>query len=285
MTTGALLPAPAYASQPKASNHQRQPSLPPTPSSYLVHVFHLVRRSTLVQLMLALVLLGLVGGTVRRSTAAAQGKTTFAVDAVTHSSDGLLDIGGGVPPKPVEHVHHEAVQGDIGVEVGWDHDGVYRVLTDATSSSMDASQGLSSLGLAADRTFKLLSSDSRDEYWSTLQLFTKESFGEPLRSMLVGSLEAYRTSADKEQSKPMTDYKTIWQTDKVDSTRPMGNWQDKNSDWAWSLFDDKEADEWVRKRLGDGEGQSKIVDVWNEMDESGKGGILKSDMLRYLLML
>ncbi|WVF68134.1 hypothetical protein IAT40_002897 [Kwoniella sp. CBS 6097] len=77
--------------------------------------------------------------------------------------------------------------------------------------------------------------------------------------------------------------KTVWQTDKdsrhADSAE-VQSWKDgkaRDEGWYWDLLTDYDADVWVKKRLTG----SRIKDVWDNLPS----GILRSDTLRYLLLL
>jgi len=84
----------------------------------------------------------------------------------------------------------------------------------------------------------------------------------------------------------MVDYRTVWQTDKEAYEHEAGDWTNKNrkDGWKWKMLGDEEADEWVKKTLGvrkAGEEKSKIELGWEALEL----GILRSDALRYLLLL
>lgn len=82
----------------------------------------------------------------------------------------------------------------------------------------------------------------------------------------------------------MTSYKHIFQTDK---TAPKATeagsltalWADMNAPDGWTLefYDDDQADAWVKETFAD----SKVSWAW---DAFGRG-VLKADLLRYLLPL
>jgi hypothetical protein len=308
MTTAASAPVlPTTAGPTLTARHSRQPSQhasAPTPSSLALRLFHLARRSLLVQLVLALTVLGLVIRPVAFPSSPAGGAGNSHSWGYT-TSDGVLDIGGGggsssssssSQGRPaVKHAPStEAADGDIGVAVGWDLDGVYRVLTAGVASLRAAGQGLSSLGVAADKTFQLLEPDAPDQYWTTLQTFVRRAALPPaLEAQLLASLETYggepASAANTDSDHGMRHFKKIWQTAKHDQARDDGGWTSRNPGWAWSLLDDAEAGVWAKQAL-DGRTDDTLPAVglwgtWQKMGDSGKGGILRSDMLRYLLLL
>lgn len=315
MTTGALLPAAAATTtssfKPAASRHGRLPSQHdgvPSPSRLALWLVHLVRRSTVVQLVLALTACGslLRLAVIHRADGAWNGTAEPGLSTL----GGVLDIGGGDgsdlskgrhPHQPQKAAAAAAGKDPIGIEVGWDFDGVYRVLTGGAEASTGS---LSPLGPKADNSFQLLAPGDPDAYWQTLETFAQTAFPPTLAAQLLASLEAYRSEPDSPAAAAaaapgpgMRDFPHIWQTAKVDQARDDGYWTEKNAGWDWSLLDDAEAAAWARAALsgevegdgagvGDGAGATSAMrEVWEKMGLSGKGGILRSDMLRYLLLL
>lgn len=284
--------------------HSRQPSqhaTAPTPYSLATRLVHLVRRSVLVQLVLALVVVGLVVRPVAFPSLVGGARNSHSQGYTT--SDGVLDIGGGEGSSTIRKdspaVKHiptkELTESEIGVAVGWDLDGVYRVLTAGVASLRAAGQGLSSLGVVADRTFQLLEPDKPDLYWATLETFVHGAGLPPaLEAQLLASLEMYGADSSTAATSIHSDlgmrhYKKIWQTAKHDQARDNGGWTTRNDGWAWSLLDDAEAVVWAKQALDNRSDDDQLAvglwGTWEKMGDSGKGGILRSDMLRYLLML
>ena len=299
----ALPVLPTTAGPSFTARHSRQPSQhvsAPTPYSLALRLAHLVRRSVLVQLVLALAVVGLVFRPVAFPTSGgAEASQSWGYT----TSDGVLDIGGGgeggasSKGRPVSKhgPTKEAEDGSIGVAVGWDLDGVYRVLTAGVTSIRAAGQGLSSLGVAADESFQLLEPDAPDQYWATLEMFVREAaLPSALEAQLLASLETYggdgaASSVSADFGPGMGHFKQIWQTAKHDQARDNGGWTSMNPGWAWSLLDDAEAAVWAKdvldSRVDNGQPAAGLWGTWQKMGESGKGGILRSDMLRYLLLL
>ncbi|KZT51458.1 glycosyltransferase family 32 protein, partial [Calocera cornea HHB12733] len=80
--------------------------------------------------------------------------------------------------------------------------------------------------------------------------------------------------------------KKIWQTHRSEESSPLDTtrtWWETNRDvdgWNRTFLSDEGADQWVREWLGAPQ-ESEIAWVWNTLPR----GVLRSDMLRYLVLL
>jgi len=135
---------------------------------------------------------------------------------------------------------------------------------------------LSSLGLEADRSYKLGSIDSIS-YKAELDKFITSAFPKSMQSHLHASLDLF--VPDEPLNGPVT-YppvpKKIWQTHKDKSLVADEMWMVQPG-YEYTHLDNEEADAWVEKWFKG----SEIATVWNKLDI----GILKSDFFRYLVLL
>ncbi|OCF33591.1 hypothetical protein I316_04664 [Kwoniella heveanensis BCC8398] len=156
-------------------------------------------------------------------------------------------------------------------------------------------QPLSSLGLKADGVYNL-GPVALGDYIQQMKEFAEVAFPATIAQKLVKGIEYHLESktADQFGGKEAADSadvqhrqwdskKTIWQTDKDSrhaGSAEVQSWKDgkaRDEGWYWDLLTDHDADVWIKKRLSG----SRIKDVWDNLPS----GILRSDTLRYLLVL
>ncbi|WVQ95719.1 hypothetical protein IAU59_002818 [Kwoniella sp. CBS 9459] len=171
---------------------------------------------------------------------------------------------------------------------------------------------LSSLGLKADSVYNL-GPIALSEYIQQMKEFAEAAFPAVIAQKLVEGIEYHLESpaagrlgqnvqpdqgrtvgnaADSldgtttklaAQERDWDGKKTVWQTDKdtrhveSDEVQSWKNGQAKDEGWYWNLLTDYDADVWIKKRLSG----SRIKDIWDNLPS----GILRSDTLRYLLLL
>ncbi|WRT70510.1 uncharacterized protein IL334_007508 [Kwoniella shivajii] len=146
---------------------------------------------------------------------------------------------------------------------------------------------LSSLGHFADNIYSI-GPLTMNDYMAQMREFANIAFPKPLSGKLVDGLKRYlddnsNESGVQKQKESWETNKKIWQTDK-DSRRVESNevksWKDgKASDegWEWEFLNDQDAEQYVNKKLA----ASRFQEVWDILPS----GILRSDTLRYLLIL
>ncbi|WVQ85821.1 hypothetical protein IAT38_007989 [Cryptococcus sp. DSM 104549] len=160
----------------------------------------------------------------------------------------------------------------------------------------ESAPALSSLGHFADDIYDF-GPRTMGEYRKMMGEFVKAGFPKEMRGVLMEGLvrflgegegvkrvEAEAEAEDDAGNKWDWDReKYVWQTDKderhVDSPE-VTTWKHgraSNEKWEWDLMTDKDADKWVKKNLGG----SRMQEIWNNLPS----GILRSDTLRYLLLL
>lgn len=180
-------------------------------------------------------------------------------------------------------------QEDLGYPIDYTPSGQLGVLRPGTTELLIPEKprnvlvdGLTDLGLEADRSYDIGIAASPDEYITTLRTFVRDAFPRHLQPRLLRSLERYWTGADMLPA--MIDSRTVWQTAKETTETEQGKWTEKNDGWKWDLLGDEEADEWVKRTFGpktEEEGKSVVEKGWDALGE----GILRADALRYLLLL
>ncbi|KZP00811.1 glycosyltransferase family 32 protein [Calocera viscosa TUFC12733] len=136
---------------------------------------------------------------------------------------------------------------------------------------------LTSLGEDADASFHISAPES---YAEQLGAFVRRAFPKYLHAPLLEALVA--PPADPPTPIP----KKIWQTHRSQDSAPLDTtrtWWETNREtdgWNRTFLSDDDADRWVREWVG-GPGESEIAWVWNTLPR----GVLRSDMLRYLVLL
>lgn len=147
-------------------------------------------------------------------------------------------------------------QSEVVIDVG-----VHAVTTSPTSSTKVA---LSKLGLSADESYALGSTDPL-AYTASLTDFIHTYFPPKLQKSLLYGLEQYfprdgLSSPDRENLPVMLDYQNGWQTAK----KPMpvtSSWTRHNPGWKWEMLGDTEAEAWVKKTLAG----SLMKEVWDAL--------------------
>ncbi|KAG8886432.1 membrane-bound alpha-1,6- mannosyltransferase Initiation-specific [Tulasnella sp. 332] len=149
-----------------------------------------------------------------------------------------------------------------------------------TPSAPSTKMALSKLGISADESFALGSTDPV-KYTASLTDFIYTYFPPKMQKSLTYGLAQYFPKdgvpfPDHENLLAMVDYQNGWQTDK--RPRPVtSSWRRHNLGWKWEMLGDAEAEHWVKRIFS----ESLIKEVWNALPAV----ILKADMLRYLLLL
>lgn len=158
-----------------------------------------------------------------------------------------------------------------------------------------------SLGKPADDVYYLGSPDLAD-YRRRLEAFIEVGLPAQLRhkahEALDAHLGAYRASDSGAAPSGLgvdEDSRKIWMTDRDRSrldSESVKSWRNNPDGWKWNFMDDHDADFYVdtavRSMTVDGEtdvdlaqeGTPRIAAIWDALPK----GILRSDMLRYLLM-
>ncbi|WWC65436.1 uncharacterized protein I303_108054 [Kwoniella dejecticola CBS 10117] len=158
---------------------------------------------------------------------------------------------------------------------------------------------LSVLGTFADNIYLLGPLEKRD-YFYQMREFANEVFPKGIAEGLVGGLIGYIGHPDQPDFDAAYAYaeqpggagggrqswdstKHIWQTDKdtkKKGSQEVGSWKDGKAfdeGWEWDLLTDSDADKYVNRRLAG----SRFKEIWDNLPS----GILRSDTLRYLLVL
>ncbi|KZT61372.1 glycosyltransferase family 32 protein, partial [Calocera cornea HHB12733] len=136
---------------------------------------------------------------------------------------------------------------------------------------------LTSLGEEADASFHISAPES---YADQLGEFVRRAFPAHLHPELIQAL------ATPPANPPTPIPKKIWQTHRSEESSPLDTtrtWWETNRDvdgWNRTFLSDEGADQWVREWLGAPQ-ESEIAWVWNTLPR----GVLRSDMLRYLVLL
>ncbi|ORY35864.1 hypothetical protein BCR39DRAFT_563283 [Naematelia encephala] len=152
------------------------------------------------------------------------------------------------------------------------------------------SPALSSLGHFADNVYKIGHTDF-ESYRSAMLEFAQIAFPNKIKDQLIDGLDKYLGTepgwqggqGKKIQTEDWDKNKRVWQTDKdtkQTDTKEVATWRDgeaKREGWEWELMTDKKADSWVDKILR----HERIEQMWHAFPT----GILRSDALRYLLLL
>ncbi|KAJ1310203.1 hypothetical protein OPQ81_006946 [Rhizoctonia solani] len=147
---------------------------------------------------------------------------------------------------------------------------------DVSGTEGQSATPLTSLGLEADRSFRL-GSTSKAAYKAELERFIRRAFPKQLQERAHASLELYLGDSTKVLTLPEIPHK-IYQTSKTD---PQWDW--RTSTWqniagyTYWFFNDEAADKWVRDVFG----ATEIEKVWDLFGP----GIKRSDLLRYLLVM
>ncbi|KAL7422723.1 hypothetical protein Q5752_002015 [Cryptotrichosporon argae] len=148
----------------------------------------------------------------------------------------------------------------------------------ANPAHAEADEPLSSLGSFADDIYKQ-GPATADALRAQLAEMVDIAFPDHLRGALRDGLARYMSHAE---GAPWDSNKHVWQTDKEGEHRESSEvrtWKGSNAHgWGWTLMSDKDADEWVGKTFG---GKNHILELWRNLPS----GILRSDTLRYLLLL
>ncbi|WWD20536.1 hypothetical protein CI109_105012 [Kwoniella shandongensis] len=141
---------------------------------------------------------------------------------------------------------------------------------------------LSSLGHFADNIYNV-GPLTMVEYKEQLEEFVRNAFPEKVADQLKEGLNRYLNGDEGRGNRRWDEKKIIWQTDKDKSRQDneeVKSWRDgkaRDEGWKWDLMTDAEADKWAKKKLAG----SKMFEVWENLPS----GILRSDTLRYLLLL
>ncbi|EIW69886.1 hypothetical protein TREMEDRAFT_61657 [Tremella mesenterica DSM 1558] len=154
----------------------------------------------------------------------------------------------------------------------------------------ESQPALSSLGHFADNIYKHGPLDL-ETYSTQLREFAEVAFPRNIAEELKKGIEMYlgegRGDKEIDENVPGPEawdkQKFMWQTDKDERREQsvtVASWTGrtmKDEGWNWELMTDQEADQWMRKKLPD----SRIELMWTSLPT----GILRSDMIRYLLLL
>ncbi|KAK8850357.1 hypothetical protein IAR55_004275 [Kwoniella newhampshirensis] len=147
----------------------------------------------------------------------------------------------------------------------------------------EESPALSFLGHFADNIYNI-GPLTLPEYTDQLKEFVHAGFPKKVAETLMKGLEKYLGDDDAGAKKEKWDAKkTVWQTDRNtrhQDSEDVSSWKDgkaREEGWNWNLMTDAKADKWAKKQLAG----SKMLDVWEDLPS----GILRSDTLRYLLLL
>nr|XP_019007986.1 uncharacterized protein I206_07154 [Kwoniella pini CBS 10737]OCF46767.1 hypothetical protein I206_07154 [Kwoniella pini CBS 10737] len=152
---------------------------------------------------------------------------------------------------------------------------------------------LSILGTFADEIYLNGPTNKRD-YFYQMREFSKEIFPKKISENLINGLINYighpdqsnfdEIKSEENSKKDSWDFnKHIWQTDKNSQkkgSKEISSWKDGKAfdeGWEWDLLTDFDADQYVTKRLAG----SRLKEMWDNLPS----GILRSDTLRYLLIL
>ncbi|CCO26230.1 alpha 1,6-mannosyltransferase [Rhizoctonia solani AG-1 IB] len=146
---------------------------------------------------------------------------------------------------------------------------------DVSDTEVQSTTPLTSLGLEADRSFHL-GSTQKGLYKAELQQFIQRAFPKGLRERAHASLELYLGDTASALDFPEIPH-NIFQTSKKDvwSDWRSSTWRDV-PDYKYWFFNDGTADKWVRDVFGG----TEMEKVWDALGP----GIKRSDMLRYLLV-
>jgi hypothetical protein len=128
----------------------------------------------------------------------------------------------------------------------------------ANSVTEESSTPLTSLGLEADRSFRL-GDTSKAVYKTDLEQFVARAFPTWLRDRAQASIELYLGDAAKPLTLPEVPHK-IYQTAKKEPkwTWSISTWRNIPG-YTYFFFDDGKADEWVRAVFGG----TEIEKVWD----------------------
>ncbi|OCF58527.1 hypothetical protein L486_04560 [Kwoniella mangroviensis CBS 10435] len=151
----------------------------------------------------------------------------------------------------------------------------------------DGKPALSELGKFADQIYNLGTLDP-EEYYEQMKEFAKVVFPKKIAEQLQNALDIYvnvkvNGHEEKKGKESWDSTKRIWQTDKTRSkvdTKEVRSWKDGQAfdeGWQWDLLTDSDADKYVTKHLAG----SRFKEIWDNLPS----GILRSDTLRYLLIL
>ncbi|WVR08436.1 hypothetical protein IAU60_005491 [Kwoniella sp. DSM 27419] len=142
---------------------------------------------------------------------------------------------------------------------------------------------LSDLGHFADSRYSI-GPLTRAEYTDQMREFALGVFPKPIADRLVAGLEASMGNTPREPGKAAWDQnKMVWQTAKAAGSKDLDevrSWKDGKATeqgWDWRLLTDDDANAWVRRTLAG----SRLQTIWDHLPS----GILRSDTLRYLLVL
>ncbi|WWC92083.1 uncharacterized protein L201_007037 [Kwoniella dendrophila CBS 6074] len=167
---------------------------------------------------------------------------------------------------------------------------------DKFSKDNEEEEALSSLGHFADYIYDLGPLDLNN-YIDQLKEFSSIVFPKTISENLLNGIKTYLGNSspwltNKDQSLGLGEKenwdsnKKIWQTDKYTlsqnklQSKEIKSWKDgnaQNEGWDWDLLTDIDADKYVNKKLSG----SRFKVIWDNLPS----GILRSDTLRYLLIL
>ncbi|TYJ52494.1 hypothetical protein B9479_006888 [Cryptococcus floricola] len=156
----------------------------------------------------------------------------------------------------------------------------------------ESKEPLSVLGHFADRIYDY-GPVGKEEYSRVMREFVKVAFPKAAHTVLLSGLDHFLDSSSPSSSSSSSSSeegdwawdkeKFIWQTDKDDQrsdspeVKSWRDWKTTNEKWEWDLLTDADAEKWVKKVLAG----SRMREVWDALPS----GILRADMLRYLLLL
>ncbi|WVN89581.1 uncharacterized protein L203_104808 [Cryptococcus depauperatus CBS 7841] len=152
----------------------------------------------------------------------------------------------------------------------------------------ESQPALSALGYFADNIYNIGPRDM-EEYRKHLKKFINAAWPRSMQPLLLKGLNHFTLpSFTGEKTGGQGDYdwdkeKYVWQTDKDmrhAESKEVASWKEgiaTNEGWQWDLVTDKDANRWMKKYFSG----SRIMDIWDNLPP----GILRSDTLRYLLLL
>lgn len=147
--------------------------------------------------------------------------------------------------------------------------------TEAADAPASSKVPLTSLGLEADKSYKL-GSTNLPYYHASLEGFIDTAFPSSLQSTLKKQLNQYLdlNSDPKLPKRP----DLVWQTNDVyPENKKTRSWGNLNEGYRVRFLNDEDADEWVRTTFKG----SAIEWTWDHLPHI----VMKADLLRYLFML
>ncbi|ODN86100.1 hypothetical protein L198_07393 [Cryptococcus wingfieldii CBS 7118] len=192
------------------------------------------------------------------------------------------------PNHVLSHAEKMAAQGKIkpqswGLDLNPDHLTAGLSPWPAKPEVNESKEPLSVLGHFADGIYDY-GPEGKEEYARVMREFVKIAFPKAAHTVLLKGLDHFLGDSSEEGGDWAWDKeKFVWQTDKdgrrleSPEVKSWRGWKTKNEKWEWDLLTDKDAEKWVKKVLAG----SRVRQVWDGLPS----GILRSDMLRYLLLL